>query len=134
MYAGARGLPWPDDELGRLWHACTLLREHRGDGHIAACVTAGLTGLEANLLTEMRVGWEPLAYTATRGRVAGGALTDAGDAVRDAVEQTTDELVQPVVEAIGTELEYVGRLLDGWSQQIVDAGWFPADPYTRASG
>lgn len=151
MYAGARALPWPDDELGRLWHVCTLLREHRGDGHLAACVTAGLTGLEANLLTEMRVGWEPLAYTATRGwspeamqaavdrltsrgLVAGGALTEAGHALRDAVEQTTDELVQPVVEALGTELQYVERLLDGWSQQIVDAGWFPPDPYKRASG
>src|SRR6185436_8695004 len=51
------GLPWPTDELGRLWHACSMLRELRGDSHLAAFVAAGLTGLEANILTELRVGW-----------------------------------------------------------------------------
>ena len=67
MHAGLLALPWPDDPLGRLWHACTILREHRGDSHLAACVAHGLTGLEANLLTELRVGWDPQSYTASRG-------------------------------------------------------------------
>jgi hypothetical protein len=151
MYAGARALPWPDDDLGALWHACTLLREHRGDGHLAACVAAGLSGLEANLLTEMRVGWEPLAYTATRGwspeamraatdrlaargLIAGSALTDAGTTLRDGVEEVTDRLVQPVVDAVGDDLPGLVERLDGWAGRIVDAGWFPPDPYKRASG
>jgi hypothetical protein len=151
MYAGASALPWPDDDLGALWHACTLLREHRGDGHLAACVAAGLTGLEANLLTEMRVGWEPLAYTTTRGwspdameaaagRLAGrgliadNALTEAGRQLRDGVEETTDRLVQPVIDALGAGPTGLVERLDGWARQIVDAGWFPPDPYKRASG
>ncbi|WP_399028325.1 helix-turn-helix domain-containing protein [Streptomyces sp. 15-116A] len=29
-----------------LWHAATLLREHRGDGHVAALVPAGIAGRE----------------------------------------------------------------------------------------
>lgn len=38
------------DPVEDLWRAATLLREHRGDGHIAAYVTEGLTGIQANLL------------------------------------------------------------------------------------
>jgi hypothetical protein len=56
MHAGLTALPWPADPLGQLWHACTILREHRGDGHVAAWVAAGLNGLEANILTELVVG------------------------------------------------------------------------------
>lgn len=151
MFAGARALAWPGDDLGALWQACTMLREHRGDGHLAACVAAGLTGLEANLLTELRVGWEPLAYTATRGwspeameaatdrlaargLVADGELTDDGRRLRDDLERTTDRLVQPVVDAIGDDLPALVERLDGWARQIIDAGWFPPDPYKRASG
>ncbi|MFC5151512.1 SCO6745 family protein [Streptomyces amakusaensis] len=46
-------LPWPEDSLDRLWHAATILREHRGDGHVAAQVAADLDGCE--ILT-LRVG------------------------------------------------------------------------------
>lgn len=151
MHAGLSALPWPQDPLGQLWHACTVLREHRGDGHLAACVAAGLTGLEANLLTELRVGWEPLAYTAsrgwspeemtagsrrlaTRGLVADGELSPAGRSLRDEVEQTTDRLMAPALAAIGEELPGLVEQLRGWSQRIVDHGWFPPDPYKRASG
>ena len=151
MHAGLTALPWPEEPLGQLWHVCTILREHRGDGHLAACVAAGLNGLEANLLTELLVGWEPFTYTASRGwspeamqagmasleargLVAGGALTDAGRRLRAEIEETTDRLVQPVVDAIGDDLPGLVRTLDGWSQRIIDKGWFPPDPYKRASG
>jgi hypothetical protein len=40
-------LPVPSDPLARLWHAATVLREHRGDGHIAALVAADLDAPEA---------------------------------------------------------------------------------------
>ena len=43
-------LDLPDDPVGRLWQLTTTLREHRGDGHVAALVSAGVTGLEAHLL------------------------------------------------------------------------------------
>lgn len=151
FHAGLTALPWPGDPLGQLWHGATLLREHRGDSHLAACVTCGLTGLEANLLTELRVGWEPQAYAGsrgwspeamnaatavltTRGLIADGTLTAEGTALRDGIEETTDRLVAPVIDAIGDDLPGLLKLLDGWSQQIVDRGWFPPDPYKRASG
>ncbi|MDT0450995.1 SCO6745 family protein, partial [Streptomyces hesseae] len=50
LSAAHAGLVWPDDPLERLWHAATLLREHRGDGHVAALVAAGLDGCEALVL------------------------------------------------------------------------------------
>ena len=124
LHAGLTALPWPADPLGQLWHACTILREHRGDGHLAACVAAGLTGLEANVLTEARVGWEPQAYTASRGwspetieaatdgltdrgLLSGGLLTADGVALCDGLELGTDRAVHPAVTAIGDELPRV---------------------------
>jgi hypothetical protein len=85
LYAAHADLPWPDEPLLALWHGATLLREYRGDGHIAALLHAGLTGLEA-LITHTATGrgfTEPAAR-ATRGWrdeewAAGcGALTDRG--------------------------------------------------------
>jgi len=151
MHAGLMSMNWPTSALGQLWHACTILREHRGDGHVDAYVAAGLTGLEANLLTELIVGWEPLAYTASRGwsveamqagtaaltskgLAANGSPTPAGKQLRDEIEATTDRLMQPVIDAMGEDLESLTSTLNTWSQQIVDRGWFPPDPYKRASG
>jgi hypothetical protein len=118
---------------------------------LAACVAAGLTGLEANVLTEARVGWAAQAYTATRGwspeaieaasaaltargLLADGSLTAEGTALRDGIEEGTDRSVRAAVAAIGDDLPRLTKLLDSWSQQIVDRGWFPPDPYKRASG
>ena len=55
LYAGHADLPWPEEPLLQVWHGATLLREHRGDGHIAALLHAGLTGLEA-LITHTATG------------------------------------------------------------------------------
>jgi len=43
-------LPVPDEPVARLWRAATVLREHRGDGHIAALVAAGVDGCESLVL------------------------------------------------------------------------------------
>src|SRR4051812_32262567 len=50
MYAGLRSLPMPEEPVTRLWHAANMLREHRGDGHIAALVSEGIGGTEAHVL------------------------------------------------------------------------------------
>lgn len=151
LFAGLAGLPWPDDELGQLWHVCAMLREYRGDGHVGACVSAGLDGLEANMLTELWVGWTLSSYTATRawspetmdaaadrlrarGLIEGDTLSDAGRAFRAALEDTTDVTVETVIAAIGDELPGVIAQTDAWSSEIIAHGWFPPDPYKRASG
>jgi|SRR5579859_1420704 len=48
--AANAALELPGDPLGRIWQLATTLREHRGDGHVAALVTEGITGLQAHLL------------------------------------------------------------------------------------
>jgi hypothetical protein len=45
--AANAALPVPAEPLARLWHAATVLREHRGDGHVAALVAADLDAPEA---------------------------------------------------------------------------------------
>lgn len=110
LYAGLRGLAVPDDPVARLWHATTLLREHRGDGHIAALMAHGIGGLEGHALlagscgltleTFGRTHHLPEAELATvtsglrrRGLVDGaGALTEAGRTTKQRIEDLTDTL------------------------------------------
>jgi len=151
LFAGARAMELPQDPWGRLWHAATLLRECRGDGHLAACVAHGLTGLEANLLTEAWVGYEPLSYTGTRawspesmaaaqaglrdrGLLVDDRLTEAGRALRLSVEQATDLAMAPVVAAIGDDLDDVVVRCTAWGRALTEHGWFPPDPYKHAAG
>lgn len=151
LYAGLRDLPWPTDAHAALWHVATLHREHRGDGHLGACTAAGVDGLEANVLTELRIGFDLYEYTGTRGWsaeamdaavarlaargwVADGALTPAGRAAREAIEVATDLAQQRVIDALGDDLDELLVPLGRWADRVVAAGWFPPDPYKRAAG
>src|SRR5260370_35592806 len=51
LFAGYTALEWPAEPHLVLWHATTLLREHRGDGHVTALVGEQVDGCEANVLT-----------------------------------------------------------------------------------
>lgn len=151
LFAGALGRPVPGDPHAALWHAATLVRECRGDSHLGACVAAGLTGLEANLLTELWVGYAPLSYAGTRawspesmaaaqeslrqrGLLDGEQLSDSGRALREQVEAATDAAMAPVVAALGDRLDDVVERCTGWGGALVEAGWFPPDAYKRAAG
>ncbi|MDD7925579.1 SCO6745 family protein [Actinomycetospora chibensis] len=155
LFAGMWALPWPDEAYGRLWHATSLLREHRGDSHVAACVAAGLDGIEANVLTELWVGFDLLEYTSTRGwspeamdaaigrlRTRGlldgppdhTVLSDEGRRLRAGIEDATDLAQQPIVDLIGDALDRTVDALATWSEAVVTRGWFPPDPYKRAAG
>src|SRR3954449_4382186 len=59
MYAGLRALTMPEEPVARLWHAANMLREHRGDGHIAALVSERIGGTEANVLSALDMGIYP---------------------------------------------------------------------------
>src|SRR5262252_10932186 len=110
LYAGLRALAVPEEPVARLWHAATLLREHRGDGHIAALVTEGIGGTQAHVLHALsegipaekfgRIHHLPAQRLArvvdgmrARGLVdASGWLTDAGRETKDRIESRTDDL------------------------------------------
>jgi hypothetical protein len=151
LFSGLRALPWPDEPVGRLWRAAELVREHRGDGHLAACIAAGLDAVEMTVLTELWLAMPSGGYLATRGYgadalagaldrlaarglVDGGALTGDGRRLRDDVEARTDAAAEPVVRALGDRLDGVVTAAARWSQQLVDARAFPADPNKRAAG
>jgi hypothetical protein len=111
LFAANAALPPPGDAVGRLWQLATTLREHRGDGHIAALVTAGISGLEAHLLQvadgrfpdaviRQARGWTEAEWAAAaqtlrdRDLLTAGPvpeLTPAGRAVLAEIESRTDE-------------------------------------------
>lgn len=151
LFSALRARGRPDDPVQRLWWACDLVREHRGDSHVAAANAAGLGPVEMNVLTELWVGMPLLSYTATRawppertdaalaalrdrGWLAGGSLTEAGRAARAEVEVRTDAQEAAIVHAVGDRLDDVCRRLDAWATQCIAAGAFPADVLKRAAG
>ena len=91
LYAGLRALDPPEEPVARLWHALTLLREHRGDGHIAALVAEGVGGLESHMLLAIDWGMQPeefgrihhlpkpLLAEVRRGLQDRGLVTEAAD-------------------------------------------------------
>jgi hypothetical protein len=151
LFAGLQSRPWPDSSFGQLWRACDLVREHRGDSHIAAYITAGLGPLAMNILTELYVGMPLGSYTATRGwsseviastveqlqkkgLVADAALTPGGLRLREEIEKHTDAMEQPLVEAIGNDFETLVAQLNEWSELCIKAGAFPPNEQKRAAG
>ena len=151
LFAGHADLAWPTEPHLVLWHAVTLLREHRGDGHIAALVAAELSGIEA-LVTHTATGrgfqapaakalrmWSDEQWSAaqdalrSRGLVAAdGSLTDAGVALREQVETTTDRLSAAPWRGIGAdEIDHFIGYSKSLTSQVVAAGAFPETVFAR---
>jgi hypothetical protein len=140
MYAALRALPTPDDLVGRMFHAASLLREHRGDGHIAALMAQGVGGLEAHVLSALDMGMPPekfgrlhhlpaaqLAAVIDGMRVRGligddGSLTEHGRAVKARVEARTDDLAATPYEILGPgELNELIAILEPLAALLVAA-------------
>jgi len=117
LFAAHAALPWPGEPHLRLWHAATLLREHRGDGHVAVLVARGVGGLEAHVLAAAAGNVDLLTQRKNRGITneewdaatrrlqtegtldAEGAFTPAGRELKQTIEDRTDELaMQPYAE------------------------------------
>jgi hypothetical protein len=109
MFSANRQLGRPEDPVEALWQACTSLREHRGDGHVAMLTASGLDGCEALALFAAGEGLDPEVLRQNRGwsadewtsaveRLTGRALladrelTPTGQAVRRTIEEGTDRL------------------------------------------
>ena len=152
LYAGHAAIAWPTQPHLVLWHAITLLREYRGDGHIAALVDAELDGLSALITHTMTgVGFTAQAAQLTRGwseqqwaegvaalRADGlvddtDGLTERGTTLRQRVEDATDRLSLPAWTGLGEDK--ADRLTDlgrKFRAAILAAGAFPAAVFNRA--
>ena len=143
LYAGLRSLGLPGDPVGDMWRRADMLREFRGDAHIAAWTTAGLDATEIGLLTEPYWGLPLRTYIRSRSwsdaeldtaeerlvarrLLADGGLTDKGRSEREAIEVATDRQCLPVVEALGPDLDELVSILGGWGQAVREARGYPA--------
>ncbi|MEU9972071.1 hypothetical protein [Streptomyces sp. NPDC051014] len=147
LYAAHADLPVPEEPHLAYWHAATLLREHRGDGHLATLITAGLDGLEAVVThTATGKGMTPKWVLATRGwnredwdaavlrlRERGlldeaGELTAAGTELRTEIEAETDRLDRAPYAHLGPAgVARLTELAREFAAAALAAGAFPAD-------
>ena len=115
LYSGLLSLGFPDDPMGAFWRAADLVREHRGDSHIAAWIDQDLDACEIGVLTDpwrgqplkswvRSRGWTEDELDAAierlrgRGYLDGDGITPAGWALREDIEQATDAMEGRVVD------------------------------------
>ena len=143
LFAANAAVALPGDALGRLWQLATTLREHRGDGHIAAMVNAGITGLEAHLLQAAAGRFPQPVIRQVRGLLSRGgtggtdgaaspadsalSLTPAGRAVLTTIEAHTDGRAWTGgLAALGEHgVEEVLALLRPSARAVVSSGMLP---------
>ena len=142
LFSGLQSLGYPGTPMGDFWRAADLIREHRGDSHIAAWIAADLDATEIGLISDpwrgqalkswvRSRGWSEeeldaaCARLTDRGFIKGDELTDAGRQLRDDIESATDAMEVRVVDALGSDADKLFSLLDPWCDQIVAAKGYP---------
>ncbi|MEE6163512.1 MULTISPECIES: SCO6745 family protein [unclassified Mycolicibacterium] len=145
LYAANRALDWPDNPIAQLWHAATLLREQRGDAHVAILVGEGITGRQSNVLhaASGRTPRETLMRTRdyddeqwvhysdelrARGLLCGaGELTEEGRRLKQTIEDRTDAAALTALDGLtDVEVETLFQTLTPITRQVVAAGDLPA--------
>lgn len=105
MAAAHRQTPRPDDPIGALWHDVTVLREHRGDGHLIAVAAAGLTWPDPHLLIADRLDHAQQAHrgwTDTQWSEAADRARHHPQDTATRLDTTTDQLAAPAYDALTT--------------------------------
>lgn len=150
LYAAHADLEWPEAPHVQLWHAVSLLREFRGDAHIAALQDGGLSGVDALVLqvtsgdglneqfSKASRGWsdeqweEARGGLRARGLVDGDGITERGQELREEIERATDAMAIGPWEHLGAEkLERLTATGAELSRSVVKAGAFPAAAFDR---
>ena len=143
MFAANRQIAPTGDPVADLWQWCTTVREHRGDGHVAALAVLGIDGLEATMLLaadlgidfelfEQSRGWERRHIDAALSRLGqhglvdeDGGLTESGRSLRQEIEDLTDRQAFGVLSRLGEAHELVLAHLEGAAEAIRSAGAIP---------
>jgi hypothetical protein len=144
IFAANADLPWPAEPHLVLWQAATLLREHRGDGHVVALAAAGLDGCESHVsqvaagvlsreVLQPNRGWtdEDWADATARLRERGwldedDLVTDAGRSARREIEHRTDELALGPWRVLGDDgARRLAELAAPLVGRVADGGAFP---------
>jgi hypothetical protein len=143
LFAGLASMPVPDQDHLMIWHAARLLREHRGDGHVAALVVEGLGRIDALVVhaalmpsfgDDLRRSrrWSVDDWSASmdslrrRGWITDDetpTFTPEGRARREWIEQRTDELAAVAFDPIGNNgIERLTTLGDEYTSALESAG------------
>ena len=139
LFSGLKSLPFPADPVGQLWRCCDMLREHRGDSHVAVWTKAMVRPVEIQLMSELQMGISLKTYSATRGWTVaqmdaaiadmqakgwmhGVEFSPEGRAFRERLESETDEMEVPIIDAIGGDLDELLGILRPWTIAIVKVG------------
>jgi hypothetical protein len=151
LYAAHAGLGWPEEPRLALWHAATLIREHRGDGHVAALLRAGLDPVESIVVGGHFAGntgfmrssrgwsdeqWADATVRLTRrGIVVGDSLTDEGLAFRKDLERETDRMALEGWTHLGLEgTRRIAELAAPLRAAALASGILPAWASNRGQG
>ncbi|MCV7302248.1 hypothetical protein H7J93_21715 [Mycobacterium barrassiae] len=145
LFAANLALDWPDEPVAKLWHATTLLREQRGDGHVAVLASLGVSGRESNVLHAaagkvpkefiMRSrDYDDEQWNLYRDRLVARGLLDendeltaAGRELKQRVEDTTDQIALGGLDALDdSEVDTLFRSLTPITRKVVAAGDVPA--------
>jgi hypothetical protein len=143
LHSGLLSLGYPDDPMGAFWRAADLVREHRGDSHVAAWIAADLDACEIGVITDpwrgqplkswvRSRGWTEDELDAAierlraRGLLDGETITPTGSALRESIDDATDAMEQRMVDALGDDCDELFRLLDGWCDLVVAGNGYPA--------
>lgn len=142
--------PKPDTARLRLWHAVAILREWRGDNHIAALALHGLNGFDAAVFHESQLpdptirrrtlgkrillltrGWSEEEWEDSVDRLVdaglvervedGHRLTPSGAATYDDIEATTDAVGESIWVGTDDLLERTRPVV----KAVIDAGILP---------
>jgi hypothetical protein len=153
MYAALSGLPWPSDPLVALWHAASLLREYRGDGHFAQTMLLQLDPVESMVIHGIHSGstdflratrgWSAEEWEAGQRRLVRrglvkpefDALTDAGAALKADLEQRTLAAAMAPWTHLGPERSaQLARALSPVRRALIDSDIFPAGSPLKPRG
>jgi hypothetical protein len=143
LAAAWQGVEPPSDRAARLWWAATVLREHRGDGHVLAATHAGLSGLETTLThiasgvvtretMQPNRGWSDEEWDAATERLelrgllgTDGTLTTTGAQIRARIEEDTDRLARSALGVLAADEPTIAAVLGALTKAIVAAGALP---------
>lgn len=130
--------PWADDALVRLWQLATIVREWRGDAHIALLVSEPLSPVECTVITHAQYGgftkdsrgWAADAWDAAVARLVDRGwisdeetLTAEGKQRRDALEERTNDLSRAMWAGMSdADVNHLGDLLEPVVDAIIESG------------
>ncbi|MFI5931883.1 hypothetical protein [Actinoplanes sp. NPDC051494] len=147
LAAANQSVPAQAEPWARLWRALNTLREHRGDGDVAALIAAGLAVHDSEVLMAAWAGkhtdsamlratrsidddsWRAASTRLfDRGLVdAEGEITAEAPALRNWVEQVTDKAAADPRRRIGEDrIAPIHQFLTTLSSTLIDAGQMPA--------